>query len=81
MKREFGGVFCFTNENSILKPEHLGISGNRVSVRTPYDSATALEALQAPPYANTNFWSEVKIGGESVPGRDYTWQVSLLLLL
>ncbi|MBR4888179.1 MAG: hypothetical protein IKU17_03445, partial [Clostridia bacterium] len=71
-------VFRFTNEASILAPEHLAVSGNRVNVRTPYNSATMLEALQAPPYANTDFWCEVKIGGESVPGCEYTWQVNLL---
>lgn len=78
MEHNFESVFSFKSHKGILKSQHLGIAGNRASVRTPFESVTALEALQVCPYANSGFRSEVKIGGESIKGEEYTWRINLL---
>ena len=76
--RNFESKFKFESKDGIIKPQHLGISGNRCLVTTPFNYVTDLESLQAPPYANTGFRSEVKIGGESVKCSEYTWRVNLI---
>lgn len=79
MRREISdSVFSFKSQDSILKPQHLGISGSRVSVLTPAGSVTGLASLQAVPYANTGFRSEIRIDGEDIPCDSYVWRVSLL---
>ena len=76
--RNFESKFKFESKDGIIKPQHLGISGNRCLVTTPFDYVTDLLSLQAPPYTNTNFKSEVKINGESVKCSEYTWRVNLI---
>ena len=76
--RNFESKFKFESKYGIIKPQHLGISGNRCLVTTPFNYVTDLESLQAPPYANTGFRSEVKIGGESVKCSEYTWRINLI---
>lgn len=78
MKR-FDSPFVFSSgTHSIIKPQHLGIAGSRVCVLTPHDSATAMNTLQAPPYTNSGFFSELRVCGESVPADEWKWCVNAI---
>ena len=78
MTEELNSKFVFYSEDGIIKPEHLGISGNRALIGVPFSYVTTLSSLQAPPYANTGFKSEVKIGGESVKCSAYIWLINTI---
>lgn len=65
--------FVFHSENSILHEKDLGIAGERFSVLTPPMAAAMLQGIQNVPYCGSGFWLEVRVDGERITGRDWTW--------
>jgi len=65
--------FAFRGENSVLAEQHLGIAGDRVTVMTPEYAACRISGMQNSPWTATGWAVDVRIDGEQIPGRDWTW--------
>ena len=65
--------FRFASEDSILGEKDLGIAGDRVTVLTPECAAARVEGLQNCPFTASGFSLEVRVDGERIPGRKWTW--------
>ena len=71
--------FSFEKENNILCDRHIGISGNRLSILTPESSVGKINNLQACPFTNTEFIMDVRVGGERVPAKDWSWLPNVII--
>ena len=71
--------FVFHSNDSILHDRDLGIAGDRVSVLTPPQGAAILSGIQHTPFCGTGVTLEVRIDGERIPGREWTWQPNAIL--
>ncbi len=65
--------FVFRSEDSILHDRDLGIAGDKVSVLTPPLGACMLKGIQNCPLSGTGVTLEVRIDGERIAGREWTW--------
>ena len=71
--------FVFRSSDSILHDRDLGIAGDRVSVLTPPHGAAILKGIQHCPFCGTGITLEVRIDGERISGRDWTWLPNAIL--
>jgi len=71
--------FVFHSRDSILHDRDLGIAGDRVSVLTPPHGAAILKGIQHCPFCGTGVTLEVRIDGERIPGREWTWLPNAIL--
>ncbi|MBQ7923311.1 MAG: hypothetical protein IJ325_12190 [Clostridia bacterium] len=71
--------FRFYGEDSILHERDLGIAGDRVTLLTPEKCACKVNGIQNAPWSGTRFSLELRIDGEQIPGRDWTWLPNAIL--
>lgn len=71
--------FVFHSRDSVLHERDLGIAGERFTVLTPPMGAAMLRGIQNCPFCGTGFTLEVRIDGERIAGRDWTWLPNAVL--
>jgi len=65
--------FRLAGAMNIVEEDHFGIINGLLSTGVNYLHVGCLGGLYAPPYASSNFRCELRLFGERIPTREYTW--------
>lgn len=66
-------MFAMNGEASIMDEADLGIINGMLTTNVTFRDPLSLRGLYAPPYASSDFQFEIRVAGEKVATRKYTW--------
>jgi hypothetical protein len=67
-------LFAMDGDRCLIQEQDLGIINGWITANTLYRDVATLRGLYAPPFASNGFLLELRLAGEKVPTRRFTWR-------